>query len=123
MGLKNVDGRSIRPNWIEYPEPSSENPALVSLHRRCPKQPLFEVDKVRIGLSPKARRSACRVGEGKAGMAADEAPDGSIFLHLKSYCIDLLHLLHSPRKSSPALTALADLLRRAPPDALQPCLE
>ncbi|XP_019055258.1 PREDICTED: uncharacterized protein LOC104608996 isoform X2 [Nelumbo nucifera] len=45
-----------------------------------------------------------------------------VFSHLKPYCLELLELLQNPKKNVKAVSELAEFLRRAPPDALQPFL-
>ncbi|XP_020262494.1 uncharacterized protein LOC109838460 [Asparagus officinalis] len=47
----------------------------------------------------------------------------AIFSRLKPYCVDLLDLLRNPKKRAPFLVDMADFLRCAPPQALQPSVE
>lgn len=50
----------------------------------------------------------------------DEAQTRSLFLLLKTYCLELLELVQNPKKHSSTIPALLDLLRNSPPYALQP---
>ncbi|KAK2972025.1 hypothetical protein RJ640_005045 [Escallonia rubra] len=49
-----------------------------------------------------------------------EEARSSIFPELKHYCLELLGLLQNPKKNTSTLSQLLHLLRRHPPDALQP---
>ncbi|KAJ6846927.1 uncharacterized protein M6B38_283970 [Iris pallida] len=53
---------------------------------------------------------------------SDEALE-KVFSRLKPYCVDLLDLLRNPKKSPSFLRDMADFLRQAPPEALQPSVD
>ncbi|KAF8412889.1 hypothetical protein HHK36_000861 [Tetracentron sinense] len=54
---------------------------------------------------------------------SDDEVLSSVFSHLKPCCLDLLDLLHNPKKNSTKISELLEYLQRTPGDALQPFLD